>query len=253
MRLSTRILAVLSAPALAVSVVVAAPQASAGSSDTQQPISRAELLQSSLSVSDVPRWMRDGEEPSLERAFAKRPDARGPDVCLDQNGEDVTGPAPRMAASSMVTTRQNLDDFQFIEVNSNIYQYRDRAAAERAWHSLQSTVHGCAGTIEIDVEEEGASVSARVATSVSTTGRQFGYRGFALLQDVALDISAGEIEIDILGDQYASYRLAGTTVLRVEIAVINGNRAGTIGHISQSFVDTMARVVALRVERRSLR
>lgn len=197
--------------------------------------------------------MRHQEEPTLERRYVAGAQAPAPDLCLDSQGEAIEGPKSRQSMVSMANTRQNLDDFSFTEVNSNIYQYRDRAAAVRAWHRMQATAAHCAGLIEIDDVQEGASVRATVRTEVSTTTPQFGYHGFALLQDVSIDIDAGEIQLDILGDQYASYRLAGTAILRVEIAVINGNRPGTIGAISRAYVDTMARVVGLRVERASLR
>ncbi len=78
-------------------------------------------------------------------------DAVAPDLCLDENGDDVDRQAAASVDGSMSTTRANLDDFQFTEINSDIYQYRHagsrRAGVERAEDRAQT----CAGNIEIDI------------------------------------------------------------------------------------------------------
>lgn len=241
-------LSVCAAVALAVPLVVASPAQAA----TYKPLGERALANASLGAADVPRWMARGTTPEAERTFAKKDAAIAPDLCLDANGDGIEGKKPRQYMESMVNTRVNLDDFQFIEVNSNIYQYRSRSAAESAWADLRAGAARCAGRVEADVEEEGNTVRAVITTEVSTTPALFGTQGLALFQDVDLAVNAADLEITIIGDQYANYYLAGTSIIRVEFANINGDFRG-IGRVSRGFVETMAIVVAQRVERRSSR
>ncbi len=242
------VLAVCATLALAVPLAVTSPAQAA----TYKPLGERALGNSSLGVADVPRWMLRGSTPELDRTFLKKDAAPAPDLCLDANGDGIDGPQPRQYMGSMVNTRANVDDFQFIEINSDIYQYKSRGAAVRAWSELQAGVAQCAGYIEADVEEEGTSVRVAITTEVSTTPTLFGTPGIALFQDVDLAVNAADLEIAIIGDQYSHYYLAGTSIIRVEFANINGDFRG-IGRVSRGFVQTMAIVVAQRVERRSTR
>lgn len=241
-------LAVAASVALTVSLAVAYPAQAA----TYTPLTERSLAGSSLGAGDVPRWMSRGTKPEPEQTFRKGRTASTPELCLDANGDAIEGRQPRQSMGSMVTTRVNLDEFQAIEINSNIYQYRTRAAAERAWSHLSSGASRCAGRIEVDVEEDGASVRAVIITEVNHTRPLFGTQGITLFQDVELDVNASELEIAIIGDQYASYYLAGMSIIRVEFASINGDFRG-IGRVSRGFVDTMSIVIAQRVERRTSR
>jgi hypothetical protein len=238
------------ATALAFSVVVANP---AQANTTYRTLPERTLANSSMNASDVPRWMTRGMMPVAEQAFIKGARAPRPDLCLDSDGNGISGKQPRQYMESKVTLRQNLDAFSFTEVNSNIYQYRTRAAAVRAWAHLRAAVQRCAGKIEVDVEAEDASVTATITTKVLTTQNLFGTPGIALIQDVELDVEAADLEIDISGDQYGNYRLAGAAIIRVEYAKVNGPMTGFIGRVNRKFVDTMATVVAQRIERRSTR
>jgi hypothetical protein len=238
------------AAALALSVVVANP---AQANSTYRTLPERTLANSSMNASDVPRWMTRGMMPVAEQTFIKGAAAQRPDLCLDSDGNGIQGKQPRQYMESKVTLRQNLDAFSFTEVNSNIYQYRTRAAAVRAWANLRAAVQRCAGKIEVDVETEDASVTATITTKVLTTQSLFGTPGIALIQDVELDVEAADLEIDISGDQYGNYRLAGAAIIRVEYAKVNGPMTGFIGRVNRKFVDTMATVVAQRIERRSTR
>lgn len=240
--------AVCAVLALAVPLAVVSPAQAAG----HQPLNQRALANSSLGAADVPRWMMRGGTPEVDRTFLKKDAAPAPDLCLDADGEEIRGPKPRQYMGSMVNTRVNLDDFQFIEINSDIYQYKSRAAAVQAWSELQAGVARCVGYIDVDVEEEGMRVRVAVTTEISSTQALFGTPGIALFQDVDLSLDGTDLEIAIIGDQYATYYLAGTSIIRVEFANINGDFRG-IGRVSQGFVQTMAIVVAQRVERRSTR
>ncbi len=241
-------LAVTAAVALTVSLAAASPAQAA----TYTPLSERSLANSSLGAADVPRWMSRGTKPEPDQTFRKGRTAGAPDLCLDANGDAIEGKRARQSMESMVTTRVNLDEFQAIEINSNIYQYRTRAAAERAWSHLSSGAARCAGRIEVDVKEDGASVRAVITTEVNHTRPLFGTPGITLFQDVDLDVNASDVEVAIIGDQYASYYLAGMSIIRVEFASINGDFRG-VGRVSRGFVDTMSIVIAQRVERRTLR
>lgn len=239
---------------LTAAVGLAIPVAAAGAAQAADysPLGKRGLAGASLSADDVPRWMRHGVTPVADRTFLRGDAAARPDLCLDANGDAIEGQQPRRSMESMVNTRENLDDFRFTELNSNIYEYRSRAAAVRAWNKLQAGAHRCAGTIEVDVEAEGNTVKATITTHVGTTQPLFGTPGITLFQDVDLDVEAGDIEVALIGDQYASYYLAGMSIIRVEYANINGLYRG-IGRVNSGFVDTFSIVVAQRVERRSLR
>jgi hypothetical protein len=242
--------AVIAGAALALTIPLA--MVSPAQSATYSPLSQRGLANSSLGAADVPRWMARGVTPVANRTFLKGSDAPAPDICIAADGEDIDGKQPRKFMGSMVNTRESVDDFQFVEVNSDIYQYKSRAAAERAWAKLQMGVAQCAGRIEVDVEEEDASVRAVITTEVNQTERLFGTPGFTLFQDVDLGVNAADLEIIIIGDQYSSYYLAGTAVIRVEVANINGDFRG-LGRVTRGFVDTMAIRIAQRVQQRSLR
>jgi len=247
-KLTRPVLASTAALALAVPLAVASPAQAA----SYRALGQEALANSSLGAADVPRWMARGTTPEVERTFLKGDAALRPDLCLDANGDAIEGKQPKKYMGSMVNTRVNLDDFQFIELNSNIYQYKTRAAAERAWSKLQVGAAQCAGSIEVDVEEEGASVRAAITTEVHTTQALFGTPGLSLFQDVSLDVNAADLEIALIGDQYSNYYLAGMSIIRVEIANINGDFRG-IGRVSRGFVDSMAIVVAQRVQQRTTR
>ncbi len=244
-----------SAAAIA-SVALLAPLALVTSAEagSYQTLNERRLTGSSLGIGDVPRWMQRREQPSMEREYNAAP-TKGPDVCLDADGNDVTGPVPAQSMSSTVTTRQNLDDFSFYEINSNIYQYATRSKAEKAWAQIQDTIWGCNGTITVAVEDEldgqPVTVDVMVNTEVSEAQRLFGTPGYALFFNVDLSVYASDLEIDLIGDQYAVYRLAGTSIIRVEYAKINASSPLTIGRNSRLFVNAMANVVAQRVEKRA--
>jgi hypothetical protein len=230
------------------SVVVAVP---AQANTTYRTLPERTLANSSMTASDVPRWMTRGVSAVAEQSFVKGAKAPRPDLCLDAEGNGIEGKQPRQYMESKVTLRQNLDAFSFTEVNSNIYQYRNRAAAVRAWANLQAAVQRCAGEIDVDVETDDATVIATIITKVLRTQNLFGTPGIALIQDIELDVEAADLEIGIKGDQYGSYRLAGAAIVRVEYAKVNGPMSGFIGRVNRKFVDTMATVIAQRVERRS--
>ena len=240
------------------SLALIAPLALVASAEAGQykTLNERRLTGSSLGVGDVPRWMQRREKPTMEREYNASPTA-GPDVCLDADGNDVTGPVPAQSMASTVTTRQNLDDFSFYEINSNIYQYASRGKAEKAWRQIEDTIWGCNGTIVVEVEEEldgePVTVDITVNTEVTQAQQLFGTPGYALFFNVDLSLYAADLEIDLIGDQYAVYRLAGTSIIRVEYAKVNASSPLSIGRNSRLFVNAMANVVAQRVQNRSTR
>ena len=189
-------LAVSAAVALTVPLVVASP----AQANTYRPVGERTLANSSLSATDIPRWMRHGNDPQPDQTFLRGRNAVAPDLCLDENGDDVVGKRPRQSMQSMSTTRANIDDFQFTEINSNIYQYRTRAAAERAWAHLKTVAATCAGNIEIDISEEGTEAQVAVNTQVGDLPNLFGTPGLEIATDVTVAIEAQDFDLGILGD-----------------------------------------------------
>jgi hypothetical protein len=85
---------------------------------------------------------------------------------------------------------------------------------------------------------------------VRTVPTLFGTSGL----EISTDVSAGieDFDLAIKGDVYAHYDLAGSSVVRVQFTNVNGDSRG-VGRVSEGFVQTMAIVLAQRVERRSSR
>ncbi|MFY9219241.1 MAG: hypothetical protein WAO40_01680 [Candidatus Nanopelagicales bacterium] len=211
------------------------------------------LASSSVKLGDLPRWMINTADPSLTQMYK---DGRRPpqaDLCLDANGAQLLGPRPKQYMESVAITRENVDELSAVEINSNIYQYANRSAAVRAWNRLNVTVAKCAANIDLDIEEEGVEVKASVKTEVETLPVLFGRPGVGINLDVTVDVSAGDLTIDIAGDQVGHYYLAGQSIIRVEYANINGASPGSISRVNREFVSTLAIVVAQRIERRSAR
>ena len=237
------------AAALGASLLVASPAQAA----KFRPLSEASLSNSSLTLADLPRWIVRTNDPTLEQTYEQNRRATRPDLCLNANGDGVTGPRPKQYMGSMATTRVDLENLGGTEINSDIYQYANRAAAVRAWKRLNAKAMTCAGQVNVDVEAEGVEVLVSVATDVDELPVLFGRPGLALSQEVDVEVIAGELDIAVLGDQYSNYYLAGQSIIRVEFANINGATPGSLSRVARQFVETMAIVVTQRIQLRSQR
>lgn len=234
------VLAVTASLALTVPLVMAYPAQAA----TYTPLSERSLANSSLGAADVPRWMSRGTTPEPRQTFRKGSTATAPYLCLEDNGDLVEGKQPRQSMDVSVATGMN------VEVLSSIYQYRTRAAAERAMSQLTSRAAGCQGRVEVDLSGEGISTRTIVVTEVTNTRALFGTPGITLFVDLDVVIDAFDEDFAIRGDIYVNYYLAGTSIVSVAFSSSEGTRG--VGRITRGFVDTMSIVIAQRVERRSL-
>lgn len=234
------LLALTASVVLTVPLVVAQPAQAA----TYSPLSERGLALSSLGAGDVPRWMSRGSTPEAKQSFRTGSLASAPPVCMDQTGNFTEAKRARQSMESMVATREGK------EVGSIIFQYRTRAAAERAWNELISLAAQCQRRVALDLSAEGISTRTVVLTEVSRTRALFGTSGLTFFYDFNVVIDAFGSKFAFVGDSYVSYYLAGTSITSVGFGSGTGTRG--VGRVTRGFVDTMSIVVAQRVERRSL-
>lgn len=233
--------------ALAVPVLVAGP-AQAGA---YRPVSERTLANSSMSAADIPRWMRHGSVPRVERSFGEGRNASRPDLCPDMSDAQVVGKRPQQSMASTAITRENEQTGQGTLMESVIFQYRTRAEAERAWADLNARARTCPSFVSEDASDVGTG-RLEVNTRVGTLRTVFGTPGLEVLTDYTADIRFLGEKWLMRADQYANYYLAGTSIVGVRYANVMGQSIG-LGRVTQGFVQTMAIVVAQRVESRSSR
>jgi hypothetical protein len=242
-------------PALAVSAVVALSASflivGPAHASTSQPVSERTLANSSLSSSDIPRWMRHGIVPQPELNFRRGRNAESPDLCPNETGFQIVGKRPNQSMSSLASLREDLDDGRGTAVESNIWQYRSRAAAERAWAYLNSQARTCPSFV-IDEAILDGSTKQVVNTRVQTLPSLFGTPGLEVSTDFTVDLDFLGANWSIVADAYANYYLAGTSIVAVRFVNFNGRTLG-IGRVAQGFVQSMSIAVAQRIERRSSR
>jgi hypothetical protein len=237
----------LAAVALAVPVVIASP-AQAGA---YRPLNERSLANSSLSAADIPRWMRHGIAPRVERFFAEGRNASRPQLCLQEDNSYVVGVRPRQSMVSTAITREDEASGRGTLIESAIFQYRTRSDAERAWADLNARARTCPTFAQEGVEVI-AGGRVEVNTRVGALRNVFGTPGLEVVIDYTADIRFGDINWLMIADQHANYYLAGTSIVRVTYANVMGQSLG-VGRVTQGFVQTMAIVLAQRVESRSSR
>ena len=243
-------------PVLAVSVALAAalPLAIAGPAQAAayRPLDERALGNSSLSAADVPRWMSRGNEPQMLSEFKQGRQAVRPDLCPSDvvNNPNVLGRRPQQSMQSVAFTRGGPDALKGTYIESSIFQYRTRADAESAWMFLNQQARTCRSFVAEDEDPFGGRVYQEVRTRVETLPTLFGAAGLEISTDVNAGVEA--VGMSVKGDVYAHYYLAGTSVVRLLFTNVNGDSRG-IGRVSEGFVQTMAIVLAQRVERRSSR
>jgi hypothetical protein len=241
------VLAVSAAIALTVSVVIAAP-AQAGA---YRPVGERTLANSSVSAADIPRWMRHGGAPRVERFFAEGRNAARPVLCPQEDGVYVVGMRPQQSMASIAITREDEASGRGTMIDSVIFQYRSRSDAERAWADLNVRARTCPSY----VQEEASAVGrgrVEVNTRVGTLRNVFGTPGLEVVTDYTADITLLDVNWLMIADQHANYYLAGTSIVGVRYANVMGQSLG-VGRVTQGFVESMAIVLAQRVESRSSR
>lgn len=242
------VLAMSAALALAVPVVVCGP----AQAEAYRPMDERALAGSSLGPADIPRWMRRGSDPQMRREFKEGRRAVRPDLCpSDEVGSpSVLGRRPQQSLQSVTFTRGGPDALETTLIESSIFQYRTREAAGSAWAFLNAQAQTCRSFVAEEVDPYGGRVYQEVDTRVRTLPTLFGTPGLEILTDVTAGVE--NFDLAIMGDVYAHYYLAGTSVVRLLFMNVNGDSRG-VGRVSEGFVQTMAIVLAQRVEHRSSR
>ena len=135
-----RALAVSAAMALVVPVAAAGP----ARASTYRPVSERTLENSSMGRADIPRWMRHGAAPQVERFYSKGRDAGGPLLC--PGGKSPSDFISGKRAKELMNSRAILWEQppnQRGQLNSFIYQYGSRADAQSAWADLIAKANTC--------------------------------------------------------------------------------------------------------------
>jgi hypothetical protein len=241
------VLAVSAAIALAVPVVIAGP-AQAGA---YRPVGERTLANSSMSAADIPRWMRHGSTPRVERVFNEGRKAARPDLCPQEDGVYVVGMRPQQSMASTAITREDEASGRGTLIESVIFQYRTRSDAERAWADLNARARTCPSYVQEESSDMGRG-RVEVNTRVGTLRNVFGTPGLEVVTDYTSDITFFDVNWLMMADQHANYYLAGTSIVGVRYANVMGQSLG-VGRVTQGFVQTMAIVLAQRVESRSSR
>ncbi len=243
------------ASAVALSSIVASP-ASAGDS---RALTKPEMMASLMKVADLPTDVRSQAESSRARSSTVRStpvrtteylagsDVIGPDLCFDADGKELNGRRPATSASADITLESGGLTGVNMSTNNNIYNYGTPAKAQSAWRALVKKARKCHGTVTLDKSEQGTSADVVVKTKFAQTPRLLGARGFTITADVSVKIS-GAVDIQILGDQYSAYRIAGPAIERVEFARISldGSSVG-INENRRAFTRTETDRVAERL------
>lgn len=245
-------------PVLAVSVALAAalPLVIAGPAQAAayRPVSERTLANSSMTAADVPRWMHRGGVPRVEQFFSKGRDAGGPILCPGGENADfrnIEGRVARELMLSRATLREPGRQRIATELTSFIYQYRSREHAVRAWAFLNVQADTCPSFVRDEASGSGRTQSA-VNTQVRSLPSLFGAAGLEIWSDVSFEVSDPTGKLELMGDTISHYYLAGTSIVQVTHQTVNGDSRG-VGRVTRGFVETMAIVVAQRVERRSSR
>ena len=248
MRPSVRPALVLTAAvALTVPLAIAGP-AQAGA---YRPVSERTLENSSMGAADVPRWMWHGGRPEVERFFSKGRDAGGPELCPSET-DPINGKQARELMYSRATLWE-VPPSRLGQLGSYIYQYRSRGDAQRAWADLTAKASTCPSFVQEESSDSGRA-RLEVDTRVTTLPNLFGTAGLEIWTDVRTSFNSDDPAQDMTstGNTYAHFYLAGTSIVKVQHLTFNGD-ARTVGRVTRGFVQSMAIVVAQRVEQRSSR
>jgi hypothetical protein len=230
--------------------MVAGPAQAASS----RPLDEKALANSSLSATDIPRWMRHGAAPQVEQFFSKGRDAGGPLVC--PSGETPSDFIRGKRARELMYSRAILWEVppsKRAQTGSYIFQYSSRDDAERAWEFLNAQANTCPSFVKNETSDSGRA-RTEVDTRVRTLPDLFGTPGLEVWTSASNRFTSDEPKLttSYTADALAHYYLAGTSIVQVEHQTVNGDSRG-VGRVTRGFVETMAIVVAQRVEQRSSR
>lgn len=251
--MSRRITTLALVSVTAASLVGTAFVSPASAGDTRA-LTKPEMMASLMKTADVPKNVRSAKTRSTLRTTPTRTakylsgaDTVGPDLCFDKNGKQLNGRRPATEATAEITLESGGLNGVNMSTNNEIYNYGTPAKAQSAWRNLLKKARQCNGTVTKDMSEEGTSADVVVKTRFARTPALLGARGFTITADVSVQI-AGEVDISVLGDQYAAYRVVGPAIERVEFAAISldGSKVG-INKERRAFTRSETDKVAQRV------
>ncbi len=181
--------------------------------------SPAELQSASLQLSDVPPSFSD--DPKWESSYTGPGDTRRYEMCVDKDGHKVFGTPPQQHENATVALDQTGSGENITAakvVSSDIYAYRTRRVAHRAWRDLRKARARCAPTISKPMDFDGVMIDVEVTQAIRGLPRYHGSRGFSNHQKVSTVIKGGSQGMEIYVDGYSAYRRVRNSILRVQFA-----------------------------------
>ena len=183
--------------------------------------SRERLDRASLQLSDIPAYL--SKDPSREFSFSRAPATNPFEMCVDKDGRKVFGTAPSTRANAAITLEQTktasgIDAVRV--VSSDIYAYRSRSGAKKAWRKLVRATSRCAGKAGKKVDVAGQRVDAEAVQKVRPLEKGTGKRcGFSVSQRVSVRAPGEDgqaLKLFVTG--FSSYRWEGRYLVRTQLA-----------------------------------
>lgn len=210
------------------------------------------LEEASLQVSDVPASFFVNGARERQLSYASGSKTRRFEACVDKDGNKVFGARPRQHENSMVTLYQvgsGADTRATRAVSSDIYAYRSRSEALRAWKALNAARSRCAPKAGTKVPFQGIDVEVDARQELRTLPRASGMPGYTLEQNVeALIAPTNPQGLSLWVGGFTAYRQVGRAIVRAQFA--NYNRDSREGAALTDAYRSFTTQEALRVARR---
>ncbi|MEI2716409.1 MAG: hypothetical protein V9E98_05340 [Candidatus Nanopelagicales bacterium] len=214
-------MSIRTASAIGLAVVVGAGLGipSSGQAGNHQQLTRAQLLQVGLHVSDLPASLRTGEKGRTSVIRAGRT-ADGPDICLKKSVDIARGPDPRRHVVSVIPVDGDAQQLSITATRSDIYQYRSQRRAAAAFDKIrQKARKSCRYNEKVTMNTGGIKLTADAKGVVGSTSRLDGVRGMTVLFRARAEAALPPLfDASALADRYSAYHLAGGTIVRVSYA-----------------------------------
>jgi hypothetical protein len=213
---------------------------------------KPKLESASLQVADVPAgfWVNGDRTRSL--SYTAAPKTLRFEACVDKDGNKVFGRVPVQHENSMVTLYQvgsGADTRATRAVSSDIYAYRSRSEALRAWKALERDRRRCAPKAGTKVPFQGIDVEVDARQELRTLPRASGMPGYTLEQNVeALIAPTNPQGLSLWVGGFTAYRQVGRAIVRAQFA--NYNRDSREGAALTDAYRSFTTQEALRVARR---
>jgi hypothetical protein len=210
------------------------------------------LESASLKVSDVPASFFVNGARERQLSYASGSKTKRFEACVDKDGNKVFGARPGQHENSMVTLYQvgvGADTRATRAVSSDIYAYRSRGDALRAWKALNRDRSRCAPKAGTKVPFQGIDVDVDARQALRTLPTASGMPGYTLEQNVAASVAPNDPQgLSLWVGGFTAYRQVGRAIVRAQFA--NYNRDSSEGAALTPAYRSFTTQEALRIARR---